>query len=140
MKKARDHSTMPSTRISTGQWARGKERELIEVVQNALLEGLKVPDWDRDIVLHLFDDEHRIVPSGRSERSTRIEIILYSGRTLETKRALYRSMVDNLARFGVPKTDVKIILLEMPRENWGIRGGIPGSEVELDSGVDMARD
>jgi hypothetical protein len=34
---------MPSTRISTGEWARGKEQELIEVVQKSLLEGLKIP-------------------------------------------------------------------------------------------------
>jgi phenylpyruvate tautomerase PptA (4-oxalocrotonate tautomerase family) len=128
---------MPSTRISTGEWARGKEQELIEVVQKSLLEGLKIPDWDRDVVLHVFDDRRRIIPTGCSERSTRIEIILYSGRTLETKRALYRSMVDNLARFGVPKSDVKIILLEMPRENWGIRGGIPGSEVDPGLAVDI---
>jgi phenylpyruvate tautomerase PptA (4-oxalocrotonate tautomerase family) len=128
---------MPSTRISTGEWTRGKEQKLIEVVQKSLLEGLKVPDWDRDIVLHIFDNQHRIIPTGCSERSTRIEIILYSGRTLETKRALYKSMVDNLARFGVPKKDVKIILLEMPRENWGIRGGIPGSEVELGLAVEI---
>jgi phenylpyruvate tautomerase PptA (4-oxalocrotonate tautomerase family) len=128
---------MPSTRISTGEWARGRERELVEVVQNSLLEGLKIPDWDRDIVLHILGDQHRIVPTGCSEQSIRIEIILYAGRTLETKRDLYRSLVDNLARLGVPKSDVKIILLEMPRENWGIRGGIPGSEVELDSRVDI---
>ena len=128
---------MPSTRIITGDWARGREMELIEAVQSALLSAIKIPDWDRDIVVELCDGKRRIVPTGRSERFTRIEIELFSGRSLEAKRRLYRSIVQNLAALGIPKDEIKIILLEVPTENWGVRGGLAASEIDLGFKVDV---
>jgi phenylpyruvate tautomerase PptA (4-oxalocrotonate tautomerase family) len=129
--------TMPSTRIATGEWAEGQEPEIIAAVQAALLASLKVPDWDRDIVLDLYDDKRRIVPTGRSERYTRVEIQLFSGRSLEAKRVLYQFVVQNLAALGIPATEIKIVLLEVPAHNWGLRGGLPASEVELGFKTDV---
>lgn len=128
---------MPSTRITTGTWAQGHESEVIEAVQAALLNSLKIPDWDRDVVLDLYDGKHRIVPTGRSERYTRIEIVMFGGRTIETKRVLYQGIVQNLAALGVPEIEIKIILLEVPAENWGLRGGLPASEIDLGFKVDI---
>jgi phenylpyruvate tautomerase PptA (4-oxalocrotonate tautomerase family) len=128
---------MPSTRIATGAWARGRESDIIESVQAALLTSLKVPDWDRDIVLDLYDDKRRIVPTGRSERYTRVEIAMFSGRSIEAKRVLYKSVVQNLAVLGIPATEIKIILSEVPAENWGLRGGLPASEIDLGFKVDV---
>lgn len=122
---------MPSTRISTGAWARGKERQLIDAVQASLLESLKIPDWDRDVLVTTLEDGQRIVPTGNSDRFTRIEIILFSGRTIEAKRALYASIVDGLSALGVPRAEIKTIMIEMPPQNWGIKGGYPASEVDF---------
>jgi phenylpyruvate tautomerase PptA (4-oxalocrotonate tautomerase family) len=36
-----------------------------------------------------------------------------------------------MGRLGVNPMDVFILLHEPPMENWGIRGGIPASEVDL---------
>ena len=77
---------MPSTRITTGTWAQGHEAEVIESVQSALLTSLKIPDWDRDITLDLHDMKTRIVPTGRSERYTCIEVVMFAGRSLHAKR------------------------------------------------------
>jgi phenylpyruvate tautomerase PptA (4-oxalocrotonate tautomerase family) len=128
---------MPSTRIITGEWARGREMELIEAIQSALLSAIEIPDWGRDIVVELCEGNRRIVPTGRSEQFTRIEIELFSGRSLEAKRRLYRSIVQNLAALGVPKDEIKIILLEVPLENWGVRGGLAASEIDLGFKVDV---
>jgi phenylpyruvate tautomerase PptA (4-oxalocrotonate tautomerase family) len=122
---------MPSTRIMTGDWARGREMALIDAVQSALVSAIKIPDWDRDIVVELFDDKRRIVPPGKSERFTRIEIELFSGRSIEAKRHLYEAIVRNLSAADVPEDEIKIILLEVPPQDWGIRGGRPASEVDL---------
>jgi phenylpyruvate tautomerase PptA (4-oxalocrotonate tautomerase family) len=122
---------MPSTRITTGAWARGRETAVIEAVQAGLLAGLKVPDWDRDVVIDVCDAGRRIVPTGRSDRYTRIEVQLFGGRSLEAKKRLYASIVSNLAELGVPKEEIKIILVEVPPENWGVRGGLPASEIDL---------
>ena len=128
---------MPSTRIVTGSWARGSEGKVIEAVQSALLNALKLPDYDRDVVLDIYDETTRIVLTGRSQRYTRVEVTLFAGRSMEAKRALYKAMVANLAALGVPETEVKTVLIEVPAENWGLRGGYPASEIDLGFKIDV---
>jgi phenylpyruvate tautomerase PptA (4-oxalocrotonate tautomerase family) len=128
---------MPSTRIGTGEWARGSEQKVIEAVQSALLSALRIPDYDRDVVLDIHDASSRIVPTGRTEHYTRVEILLFSGRSIDAKRALYKAVVANLSALGVPASEIKIILVEVPAENWGLRGGLPASEVDLGFKVDV---
>jgi phenylpyruvate tautomerase PptA (4-oxalocrotonate tautomerase family) len=56
---------------------------------------------------------------------------MFAGRTLAAKRGLYRAVVSNLGRLGIPPSDVLIVLHEVALENWGIRGGTPASDVDL---------
>jgi len=128
---------MPSTTIITGEWARDEEMTLIEAVQSAFVAALKTPEWDRDIVIDLYGAGRRIVPTGKSERYTRIEIKLFSGRSMAAKRSLYRAIVENLAGCGIAKDEIKILLVEIPPQNWGIRGGLPASEVDIGFKVDV---
>jgi phenylpyruvate tautomerase PptA (4-oxalocrotonate tautomerase family) len=109
----------------------GTETGVINAVQTALLSALKIPDYDRDVVLDVYDTATRIVPTGRSERYTRVEVTMFSGRSLDAKRALYRAVVENLSALGVPPNEIKIVLIEVPPENWGLRGGLPASEIDL---------
>ena len=128
---------MPSTRITTGIWARGSEMRVIEAVQAALLSSLKLPDYDRDVVLDVYEADTRIVPTGRSGRYTCIEIKMFSGRSIDAKRLLYRTLVANLSEMGVPANEIKIVLVEVPAENWGLRGGLPASEIDLGFKIDV---
>lgn len=122
---------MPSTRISTGTWARTRGNEILEAVQAALVEGLKIPEGDRDVVLDIHDEQHRIIRPTRSDRFTRIEVTLFAGRSLDAKRRLYAALVRNLGALGVPEKEVKTVLIEVPPENWGLQGGVPASELDL---------
>ena len=54
-----------------------------------------------------------------------------AGRSLEAKRALYQAIVRRLEALGTPPKDVFVVLHEPPMQNWGIRGGLPASEVDL---------
>ena len=128
---------MPSTRITTGEWAQGREMELITAIQSALLTSIQIPEWDRDVLVDLYDGNRRIVPIGKSERFTRIEIKLFLGRSLKAKRALYQSIVQNLSILGVPRDEIKIVLVEIPLENWGVRGGLPASDIDIGFKVDV---
>jgi phenylpyruvate tautomerase PptA (4-oxalocrotonate tautomerase family) len=128
---------MPSTRITTGTWARGCEAKVIEAVQAALFSSLKIPDYDRDVTLDVYESATRIVPTSRSERYTRVEITMFSGRSLDAKRTLYKAVVANLSELGVPANEIKIILIEVSPENWGLRGGLPASEIDLGFKVDV---
>ena len=62
---------------------------------------------------------------------------MFHGRSLEAKRSLYEGVVAALTALGVPALDIKIVLLEAPRENWRIRGGAPASDIDLGFKVDV---
>jgi phenylpyruvate tautomerase PptA (4-oxalocrotonate tautomerase family) len=70
--------------------------------------------------------------SHHSQSKLLIEILtLFAGRSLATKKALYQAIVGNLEKVGVPPHDIKITLIEVPADNWGLRGGQPASEIDL---------
>jgi phenylpyruvate tautomerase PptA (4-oxalocrotonate tautomerase family) len=106
-------------------------------VQSAMLAALKIPDWDRDVTVDTYSETQRIVPTGRSQRFTRVEITMFAGRSIDAKRNLYKTIVQNLAALGVPELEIKIVLNEQPLENWGVRGGLSASEIELSFKVDV---
>ncbi|MGK7865210.1 tautomerase family protein [Falsiroseomonas sp. E2-1-a4] len=101
------------------------------------MSAFRIPEGDRDVVLDLYGEARRIVPAGRSDRYTRVEIVGIAARSTEAKRALYRAIVDNLERLGVPPLESRIVMIEPPAENWGIKGGIPASQVELGFRIDV---
>jgi phenylpyruvate tautomerase PptA (4-oxalocrotonate tautomerase family) len=123
---------MPMTRIEGRRRRSDAEiQALIEAVYQAQREALRVPDWDRQIryVEHRPENFH-VVP-GRTENYLLVEISLFAGRSLDAKRALYQSIVRRFGTLGVDASDVTIVLHDVPAENWGIRGGVPASEVDL---------
>ena len=110
---------------------------MIEAVQSALREALKIPEYDRTLRLIEHPATHFAVPPGRSEKYTLVEITMFSGRSMNAKRALYQAIVRHLSAAGVPANDIKITLIETPPENWGLRGGIPASEIDLGFKIDV---
>jgi hypothetical protein len=80
---------------------------------------------------------HFAVPPSRGEKFTLVEVTMFSGRSMAAKRAPYQAIVRNLTALGVPALDIKITLIEAPPENWGLRGGMPASEIELGFKIDV---
>ena len=128
---------MPCVRIATGPWIGGREGDMLEAVQTALVEAFKIPPTDRDVVLDVYEPHRRLVPGGRSDRFTRIEIIGIAARSMEAKRALYRILADKLEHLGVPRRETRFVLIEPMPENWGVTGGVPASEVNLGFKIDV---
>ena len=104
---------------------------LMEAIYQAQREALRVPEGDRQIRYVEHKPEHFAVPPDKTENYTLVEITLFPGRTLEAKRNLYKSIVRRLGALGIPASDVFIVLYEPPLDNWGLRGGLPASEVDL---------
>jgi len=104
---------------------------LMEAVYQALREALKVPEGDRQIRYIEHKPEHFAVPPGKTENYTLVEIVLFPGRTLDAKRNLYQSIVRRFGVIGIAPVDIFIVLYEPPLDNWGLRGGLPASEVDL---------
>jgi phenylpyruvate tautomerase PptA (4-oxalocrotonate tautomerase family) len=110
---------------------------LIEAVYQAQIEALQLPASDRQLRYVEHRPEHFHVAPGKTENYTLVRIELFSGRSLEAKRRLYRLIVEKLGRLGVAAADVFIVLHEIPLDNWGIRGGTPASEVSLGFDVNV---
>ncbi|NMA99480.1 MAG: tautomerase family protein [Phyllobacteriaceae bacterium] len=128
---------MPSTRIETRRgWLGERRRDFIEAIQRALVRGILIPQEDRCVRLMEYDEDAMIVSPGASPHFTVIEISLFTGRSLDAKRRLYASIVEEVAAFGLEAGDVKVILHEVDRQDWGLRGK-PGSEVALNFKVEV---
>ncbi|MDB5986182.1 MAG: 4-oxalocrotonate tautomerase, partial [Nevskia sp.] len=72
-----------------------------------------------------------------SDNYTLVEITLFPGRSHDAQRALYKAIVRRLGEFGIAPADVKVILHEVVRENWGVRGGQSGADIALGFKVDV---
>ncbi|UJW85930.1 tautomerase family protein [Devosia sp. SL43] len=128
---------MPSTRVDIIKgWLGASRADFLEAIQQALVEGIRIPENDRDIRLTEYDPQDVLKAVGSSPRHTNIEITLFTGRTIEAKRRLYAALVSRLAPFGLQPADIKVTLIEVDRENWGLRG-LPASEIELGFKVDV---
>jgi len=128
---------LPATRITTSQgWIGTRRRDVLEAVQRALVTGLRIPPDDRCISLVEQEPDALLLSAQASERFTLIEIVLITGRSLEAKRRLYAAMVEELAPFGLGADEVRVILVESPAENWGLRG-LPASEIDLGFAIDV---
>jgi phenylpyruvate tautomerase PptA (4-oxalocrotonate tautomerase family) len=101
--------------------------KLMATVMDSVLEALQVPAEDRNIRLIEHDP---LFFTMKKPYSLLVEITLFSGRSIETKKRLYEIIVDNLYRkMGISKESAFIVLNEQPHDNWGIRDGTPASEI-----------
>lgn len=110
---------------------------MIEAVYLAQRIALKVPEHDRQIRYIEHKPEHFAVPPNKTENYTLVEITLFAGRSLDAKRHLYQEIVHRFEIIGIAPSDVFIILNEVPLDNWGVRGGLPASEVDLGFNVQI---
>lgn len=131
---------MPSTLIEVRrQYTPDAEVRIIESVQRALIEGFKIPDDDRCVRLVSHEPHRFICPQGKPQTSlyTVVTVSAFAGRSLDAKRNLYRAIVRNLSDEGIAPDHIKILLVEIPRENWGLAGGQVGSEIDLGFKVEV---
>ena len=131
---------MPSVLIEVrNSYAPEQETALMEAVHAALREAFRLLPGDRNVRLMAHAPHRFACPPhlAQPELYTHVSIDAFAGRSLDAKRALYRGIVENLAALGIPKDHVKILLRELPRENWGIRGGQAAIDVELGFKIDV---
>jgi len=113
------------------------KRDLMDAVNRAMIEVLGVPDDSHPVMVNEYDADAFLIPEGCSERFTIVELTLFAGRTPETKKALFETIVARLDDLGIAAPDIRIIIREEPLENWGVQGGRPASEVELGFKVEI---
>jgi len=129
---------MPLVKVSL---LKGKSKEekkaLSDAIHAALMEAFRIPENDRNQRIFEFEPENFDVPEGKTLNYTLIEITAFPGRSLDAKRKLYQTIVKNLNKLDIQPNDLLIVLKEPPLDNWGVRGGIPASEIDLGFKLDV---
>jgi 4-oxalocrotonate tautomerase family enzyme len=130
---------MPSITIEVRcEYTQQQEAAIMEAVQGAVVAAFRIPEHDRSARLIVHAPHRFAVPPGlaQPERATVVSIDAFAGRSAEAKRRLYHVLTDNLEGLGIPRDHVKVLIRDVPRENWGL-GGRPGSEIELGFAIEV---
>ena len=131
---------MPTALIEVRRhYSETEEMAIIDAVHAAMRDAFQLPVHDRTVRLVVHEPHRFACPADRErpECYTHIGIDAFSGRSVETKRTLYRMLVDNLAPLGIPRDHVIVMLREIPKENWGIRGGQAACDVDLGFAIEI---
>jgi phenylpyruvate tautomerase PptA (4-oxalocrotonate tautomerase family) len=110
---------------------------LSDVVHSCVMEVLGLPPGKRAHRFVRLGSEDFIMPEGRSEAYTIIEIQMMSGRSVETRKRLVKLIFERINQVvGIAPLDIEITIIESPPENWGFRG-FHGDEVALPYKIDV---
>ena len=123
---------MPDALVEVrGGWLGSQKSRFLNAIHAAMVEALQTPKDDKVLRLVEHRPEQFAIPSLAGEKYTHIELTMFFGRSTAAKRALYKAIVRNIEPFGVSPNDVKIILIEVPPENVGMRGGKAACDLDL---------
>ncbi|ANE48834.1 4-oxalocrotonate tautomerase [Paenibacillus swuensis] len=113
-----------------------KER-LSEVIHSCVVEAFKLPP---DKKFHRFfpmDKEDFLFAPGRTEAYTVIELSIFEGRSVESKKQFIHLLFERIQiELQIFPQDIEITIFETPKSNWGIRG-FPGDELRLNYNVNV---
>ncbi len=122
---------MPLVRIS---FMRGKPegfgKKIGDVVYRTMIDTINVPAKDNFQVITEHDKNGLIYDSSyleiqRTDGVIFIQITLNEGRTVELKKAFYKTVAERLNKeLGIRMEDVFISLIEVKKENWSFGNGI----------------
>ncbi|WP_066331053.1 tautomerase family protein [Azohydromonas lata] len=124
---------MPIVRIED---SRPRSRAERQAVIKCIFDGLKsvfgVSDEELQARYQVLDPDGFFPPGVGAVNYMQLEIAVFAGRKAETKKKLYEFLAQNLsALLGVAPESILILLVEHPMENWGMRGGRLGSEIDF---------
>jgi phenylpyruvate tautomerase PptA (4-oxalocrotonate tautomerase family) len=112
-----------------------RRTEVSDALHAALVGAWQLPPDKRFHRFLLLDDGDLVAP--RSEAYLVIEVVCFAGRSDAAKRALVRAAYADVApALGLGADDLELVILESPRQNWGIRG-MAGDELALGYRVDV---
>lgn len=106
-------------------------KKISNAIHDAIVSIFEFPKNKRFHRFIKLDKEDFIYPDSRSANYLIIEITCISGRSNESKKTLLNKIFDNIyEEVGIAKNDVEITIIDIPIQNWGIRG-FPGDELRL---------
>jgi phenylpyruvate tautomerase PptA (4-oxalocrotonate tautomerase family) len=110
---------------------------LSDAIHACVVEALKFPPEKRAHRFFHMEASDFYYPASASAKYTIIEISMFEGRSIETKKQLIRLLFERVCGEAERKpNEVEITITETPKHNWGFRG-LPGDEVGLGYKVEV---
>lgn len=111
--------------------------QLSDVIDSCVVDALQFPQDKRAHRFFRLNPDDFYYPSGRTTKYTIIEISMFEGRSVETKRSLIRLLFERAyQQLNILPQDLEITITETPKHNWGFRG-MPGDEINLNYKVEV---
>jgi len=105
-----------------------RRAELVRSVAAAMSAALGTSTVDNLVQMREMDPDAFHCGEGDEPDWTNVELVMFPGRPLEKKRALYEAICGALSGFGVDPMHVRLHITELGPDNWGMRGGKPASD------------
>ena len=122
---------MPFVRIDLAKGKPAEHRKAIgEIIYKAMIETINVPADDKFQVITEHAPEDLNFPKNYlgieySKDIVFIQVTLNGGRTVDMKKAFYKSVADDLhMQLNIRREDVFINLVEVAKENWSFGNGV----------------
>lgn len=110
---------------------------LSTAIHTALVNALNYPVEKKFQRFIALAPEDFIFPADRSSNYTIIEISMFEGRSIASKKVFIQQLFANIEQqCGILPQDIEITITETPRHHWGIRGQC-GDELSLNYKVDI---
>ncbi len=105
--------------------------KLSDVIHSCIVDALSFPQDKRAYRFFPLEAEDFYYPVGRTPRYTIVEISIFEGRSVQTKKNPIRLLFERAQReLDLAPADLEVTITETPKYNWGFRGQ-PGDEVAL---------
>lgn len=113
------------------------KRQLSDIIHHCVVESLSFPKNKRAHRFINLEKEDFYYPEGRTDEYVIIEIMMISGRTVDTKKRLIKMLFKEInEQLNIAETDIEISIIESPASNWGFRG-MTGDEINLDYKIEV---
>ncbi len=112
-------------------------KELSDILHDCVVEAFQYPREKRAHRFIYLEEDSFYFFEGRSKMHTIIEVMMFEGRSVASKKKLYQLLFTRFeTELGIKPIDLEITLVETPLHNWGIRGK-SGDEMVLNYQVNI---
>lgn len=113
------------------------KKQLSEIIHSCFMDAFDYPSEKRFHRFFPMDQEDFLFANERTVAYTIIEISIFEGRSIESKKKLINLLFDQIKNeLNISSDDIEITIFETPKHNWGIRG-VPGDELTLNYKVNV---
>jgi len=105
---------------------------LSDAIHECVAEALQFPPEKRLQRFFPMDEaDFHFGSVDRTEKYTIIEISMFEGRSVDTIKSLINLLYEKVPQAtGIPRSDIDIMISELPKHAWGLQGAI-GDEQSL---------